>query len=209
MQTRVYQCYNTTMMDRVRQFRSWFARHKHRIGLVVVGHTAKRIEEYLFDWLIYGVVVFWSTSQWGPLYGSLVAFLIMAPISALFCWLYILFYDWAKIDWLGFEALKELKEVETTGLFGRLFRHVVRFGDAPVFILLSMYGDPFMVTIYFRKRENAHGGLTRRDWKIFWAAVVFSNAYWTLRWAVIVVLAQFVWTTFLEPFFFSSPGILS
>ncbi len=180
--------------------RSWFLRHKQRIGTVVVGHTAKRIEEYLFDWLLYGAVVYQSTALWGVVYGSLASFLIMAPLSALFCWTYIRLYDWAKIDWFGFEALKELHEVETLGWFGRLFRMVVRLGDVPVFVLLSLHSDPFMVTVYFRKKENQHTGLTARDWKIFWASVFFSNAYWTLRWTFILVVFKVIWSWLMRSF---------
>jgi len=181
------------IMEWVHQFRSWFARHRQKIGLIVVGHSAKKVEEYLFDWLIYGLVVYYATAAWGTWYGSLATFIIMAPISALFCWLYILAYDWAKVDWFGFEALKELREAEEEGWFGRIFRKVARLGDVPVFILLSIHSDPFMVTVYFRKREHAHKGLTSRDWKIFWGAVLFSNAYWTLRWTVIIELIRFLW----------------
>lgn len=181
----------------------WFKRHKERIGIVAVGHTAKRIEEYLFDWLLYGVVVLWATNVWGTFTGSIVAFFIMAPLSALFCWIYLRFYDWAKKDWFGFEMLKELKEAERRGIFGRIFQSVIRWGDVPAFIILALYTDPFLVTVYFRKKGHEHGGLTKRDWRIFWAAVVFSNAYWTLRWTVIVVLAGYLWQ-FVQPLFVSA-----
>ena len=125
----------------------------------------------------------------------------MAPLSALFCWLYMVFYDWAKRDWFGFEALKELREMETTGVFGRLFRRALRFGDVLAFFALSIYHDPFMVTVYFRNKGHEHGGLTQRDWRIFWTSVVVSNAYWTLRWTVIFELIRILWERVLQPFF--------
>lgn len=180
---------------------SWLTRHKQRIGTVVIGHTAKRIEEYLFDWLLYGVVVYTCTELWGFAYGSLVSFLIMAPLSALFCWTYLKLYDWAKVDWFGLEALKELHEVETKGWFGGIFKVIFRWGDIPIFILLSIYGDPFMVAVYFREKGHNHGGLSPRDWKIFWGSVLFSNAYWTLRWAFIFVVIEFLWEGFIKPLF--------
>lgn len=167
---------------------------------MAIGHTAKRVEEYLFDWLLYGVVVLWSINQWGSLWGSIVAFLIMAPLSALFCWLYMLFYDWAKRDWFGFEALKELREMEVRGIFARIFHRVLRWGDIPVFLLLSIYSDPFMVAVYFRKKGHEHGGLTHRDWYIFWASVLVSNAYWTLRWTVVFELIRMLWSIILSPY---------
>lgn len=183
------------------RIRKWFLNHKNKIGLIAVGHTAKKVEEYLFDWLLYGVVVYKTNEAWGPIFGSLAAFVIMAPLSAFACWLYIKFYDWAKIDWLGFEMLKELKETETTGLFGRIFQKATHHGKIPIFILLSIHGDPFMTTIYFRKGVSKHDGLTARDWKIFWTSVIFSNAYWTLRFTVIFAIAIYVWERFLAPLF--------
>ena len=182
----------------------WFNRHKNKIGLVAIGHTAKRIEEYLFDWLLYGIVVLWCINTWGSFWGSIVAFFIMAPVSALFCWIYILFYDWAKKDWFGFETLKELKETETTGLFGRIFKRMLHWGNIPMFLVLSIYTDPFMVTVYFRNKAHEHRGLTRRDWKIFWASVVVSNAYWTLRWTVIFEVVRVLWNTAIQPFLLSA-----
>ena len=170
----------------------WFSRHKRRIGLVVVGHAAKRVEEYLFDWLLYGAIVLWSTTTFGAFQGSLIAFAIMAPVSALLCWLYMLLDDWAKKDIFGFEMLKELRDEELHGGFvGRLLRRVLSWGDIAAFIALSIYGDPFLVTVYLRKKANVHRGLTRRDWSIFWGAVLFSNGYWTLRWAFIFELFRF------------------
>lgn len=174
-------------------FVAWVRRHKQRIGLFAIGHTAKRIEEYLFDWILYGVVVLWCTSQWGTWYGSLAAFAIMAPISGLFCWGYMRLYDWAKIDWFGFELLKELKEEERSGFMGRLLQKILKLGDIPAFIALSLYNDPFMTTVYLRKKGHGHTGLTRRDWGIFWSSVLLSNAYWTLRWTVIIEIVRFLW----------------
>jgi hypothetical protein len=172
----------------------WFIRHKQRIGTIAVGHAAKRVEEYLFDWLIYAFVVYQCTSLWGTYWGSIAAFFIMAPLSALVCWLYLLFYDWAKKDWFGFELLKELREEEAqSSWFRRLMIRIARWGDLAAFIALSIHDDPFMVTVYLRKKGHEHRGLSRRDWNIFWLAVVFSNAYWTLRWTVIVTVIEFLW----------------
>ena len=170
---------------------AWIRRHKERIGLIAIGHTGKRVEEFLFDWLLYGVVVVWCTTTWGVVWGSLAAFAVMTPLSALACWGYIRFYDWAKKDWLGFETIEKLRESEVTA--GWLMRHLIRItklGDIPMFIALSVYGDPFMVTVYFRRGSELYNGLSRRDWKVFWLSVIFSNAYWTLRWSVIVELIK-------------------
>lgn len=180
---------------------SWVLRHKQRIGLVLIGHTAKRVEEYLFDWLLYGIVVGWSMYTWGSFYGSFVAFFIMAPLSAIMCYGYIRFYDWAKKDWLGFETIEELREQEAAhGWFMRNLVRIAKRGDWAMFIALSIYGDPFMTTVYFRRGAHKYNGLSKRDWRIFWGSVLFSNAYWTLRWALIFLILVPLWNRFITPF---------
>ncbi len=172
----------------------WLMRHKERIGLIAVGHTAKKVEEFLFDWLVYGAVVVWTTSTWGLLWGSIVAFFIMAPFSALVCFLYIRMYDWAKKDLFGFELVKELRDEERHDHWlGRLLHRMARLGNIPAFIILSLHSDPFFTTVYLRHKTTQYSGLSRRDWMIFWGSVLFSNGYWTLRWTVIVVIVQFIW----------------
>lgn len=178
---------------------AWIRRHKHRIGLVAISHTAKQIEEYLFDWVLYGSVVAWSTTTWGAWHGAIIAFFIMAILSAFSCWIYLLFYDWAKVDCFGFELLKDLKEEEGSSGAGRLLQKILKLGDIPAFFALSIHTDPFMVTVYLRKREHAHKGLTPRDWKIFWASVLFSNAYWTFSWTVVIEVIRFIWNTTAYP----------
>lgn len=180
--------------------RDWFNRHKERIGIIAIGYTGKRIEEFLFDWLLYGVVVIKTTETWGPFYGSIYAFLIMSPLSAIACYLYIRFYDWAKKDWLGLEMIEELREKEAeAGWFVRHVLRIAKFGDVPMFLALSILADPFVTTVYFRRGAHLYNGLSKRDWKIFWASVIFSNAYWTLRLTVIIVLAHYLWSAFLQP----------
>lgn len=175
----------------------WFRTHRERIGIIAIGHAGKRVEELLFDWLLYGTVVALCTARFGSFGGSLAAFALMTPLSALVCLGYLRFYDWAKRDWLGFETIEKLRESEAAA--GWFMRHVIRLtrlGDAPMFFALSIYGDPFMTTVYFRRGAEQYNGLSARDWKIFWGSVFFSNAYWTLRWTVIVVLARMLWEFF-------------
>lgn len=181
----------------MKSLREWWIRSRKKIGLVAVGHGVKQVEEFLFDWLLYGVVVGYTTTVYGAVWGSLWGFLIMTPLSALVCWLYIKFYDFAKIDWFGFEAIKEYKkEFEGEGFWKRLTRRIVRMGDVPAFFILSIHGDPFWTTVYLRRHNQQYQGLTKRDWYIFFGSVLFSNAYWTLRWAVIIEVAVYVWNLF-------------
>lgn len=172
---------------------NWFNRHKERIGIIAIGHGVKHLEEYIFDWLVYGIVVAKCLTTWGPYKGALIAFAIMTPLSALICFGYIRFYDWAKVDWLGIETFKELHEIETEHWFGRFLQKMLHYGQLPAFIFLSIFSDPFVVTVYFRKGAHKHDGLTPRDWGIFFASVMFTNAYWTLGWTVAVEIFQSIW----------------
>lgn len=169
-------------------------RWKQRIGTAAVGHTGKLIESMVFDHLIYGIVVTFAILSYGEVMGSFVAFAAMAPISAVMCYAYLRLYDWAGVDIFGFEAVKELREgLDQVGRVERLLQKVIQWGDVPAFfVLTTIYpgADPFMATVYLRKGAN---GMTRRDWTVFWAAVVFSNGYWTLRWVVLVFAATILW----------------
>lgn len=170
-----------------------------RLGTVAIGHTAKQIEEYLFDWLLYGTVVALAVAKYGPLWGTLAAFAIMTPLSAIVCLFYIKAYDWAEVDLFGFEALKDAKDdLEKDGFIKRLVRRMIRLGDAPAFVALSITSDPFMTTIYLRRPSDRYQGLSPRDWRIFFGSVLLANGYWTFRWSVIVALATWAWELFPE-----------
>ena len=190
------------MTRRTAQLCSWFVRHRSDIGLVAIGHSAKKIEELLFDWLLYGSVIAACTTIWGPLWGSVAGFAIMSPLSALLCLGYIRFYDWAQKDWFGFELLKELRGDAIGGSwFHRLVGRVARLGDIPAFFALSVYGDPFMTTVYMRRGVRKFTGLSPSEWAVFWSSVLVSNGYWTVRWTAIFVLAKFLWDAVLRPSF--------
>lgn len=170
------------------------ARNKKRIGIIALGHTASWVEVILFDHVLYGAVAIYTTTMWGAIWGSLMCFLIMILPSAATCYLLLRLYDWAKLDLLGLETLKRLRE--GTGFkswFGNLVARIARKGDIPAFIAFSLYTDPLMTTLYLRKGVEQFNGMTIRDWQIFWASIVISNAYWTLRWVVIVEVAYFLW----------------
>jgi len=176
---------------------TWLAKQKGRASLMAIGYTAKRFEEYLFDWLLYGTVVAWATSTYGGVWGYVIGFLIMTPLSALVCYTYVKVYDWTKKDWFGFELVKDFRDTRRSGNFWtRMVHQITQLGDIPAFFALSMYGDPFLTTVYLRRRTKKYHGLERRDWAIFWSSVIVSNAYWTLRWAIIVEVLAYVWSQY-------------
>lgn len=148
-------------------------RWKQRIGILAVGHTFKRAEELVFDFTLYPLVI--------ALLGAIVGGLIMTAFSALVCYLYILFYDWSKRDWLGLELLRELRDgEEKQGRVARLMQRAARKGNWLAFLALSCYTDPFVTTVYLRKSAETYNGLSARDWRVFWASVLVANLWWTV-----------------------------
>ena len=65
-----------------------------------------------FDYLLYP----WVIWQLGPLHGAVV----MTLLSFLICWATLLFYDWARKDWLGIETLKQLRDYPGGSRFARV-----------------------------------------------------------------------------------------
>lgn len=166
---------------------------KERIGLFAVGHSVKIAEEIVIDWLFYGWIVGYATYQYGAAIGSILSLAIMLPITAFLCRMYIVFYDWAKIDWLGLETLKDIRESASGEFISRIIIRIIRTGDIPAFILLSIWKDAFITTMYLRKVAHSYEGLSRRDWRIFWGSLVLSNVYWTVRWTIIIEAIWFMW----------------
>ena len=87
------------------------------IGLLSNSLIANGIDYVLYPWVI------WTL---GPLHGAA----MMTVLSFLICWATLLFYDWAKKDWLGIETIKELKEYAGNSRFARVLRWAVAKGDA-------------------------------------------------------------------------------
>ena len=148
-------------------------RWKERIGTVVIGHSVKQAEEYFFSYIAYPAAIAY--------FGSVVGGVLMTTLSAFVCYLYLVFYDWAKKDWFGFEAIKEIRDGESTqGRLAKWGQAFARKGDLAAFVFWSSVSDPFMTTLYLRKGAGNYNGMSRRDWAIFWSSVLVSNVGWTL-----------------------------
>jgi hypothetical protein len=150
---------------------------------LVVGLTANQAIVWAFNYGIYPFVIY----RFGILKGGVV----MTFLSFIVCMLTIWFYDWAKRDWLGIEAIKSLKEYDGSKLIGRLSKWVMGKSDPIVFFFLSIKYDPFITMIYMR--HGAYNGMSKRDWKIFTGSLILGNAYWTLACFMGVSLVEWVW----------------
>lgn len=176
----------------VSAIRRWFGTRKvaiwqwiEKIGLIAIGHTGKKVEEFLTDQLLYGAVSAYCVSVYGW-YGPFATFCIMAPISILFCRVYLRLYDWAGVDLFGFELLKEVRDgMEKEGRVWRIARKVVQLGDIPAIFALSILFDPFMTTVYMRQGAAKYDGLDPRSRRIFWYSVAISNGFWSIRWSLV------------------------
>ena len=166
-------------------------------------HGAKYAESKFFDEFIYGTVSACAITKFGTELGTYVTFLIMAPLSAALCLVYMFLYNKNEGDLFGFEKAQEIRDAVAAGRWERFLRRVMQWGDIPAFIVLNCFlpnGDPFMATVYLRKEADKFKRFTRRDWDIFGASVLVSNAYWTVRWTIIIVFfAKLLWPMFIKP----------
>lgn len=132
---------------------------------------------YPFDFLLYPAVLIWLGNIWGGL--------AMTILSVFLNVLIIRAYDWSKTDWLLIETLKGFREDPKAGKWKRLLGYVLRKSDILAFFILCI-DDPITVTLYLRHGAHQYNGMSRRDWRIFFAATVVSNLYWIAGWAVVI-----------------------
>ena len=144
---------------------------KRRIGLWGVGYTANFLMVKGFDLLLYPLVILY--------FGLVRGAAVMWILSSLVCYATLKFYDWSKTDWLGIETLKELKGEKKRGFLHKLSDWVLSRGDIAAFLIISLKWDPFICVAYLRHGAHQYNGMASRDWQIFIASVVVSNAWWT------------------------------
>ena len=153
-----------------------------------VGLLGNQVIVLAFDYLLYPYVMW----RFGLLHGCL----IMTVLSALACYLTLLFYDWSKKDWLGIEAIKDLRHGEGQGRFTRLIGRLLRRSDWLALVALSIKFDPFIAVAYLRPGSYRFNGLSRREWGMFWLSVLISNLYWSFVAFTGVTVLHWAWTQF-------------
>jgi hypothetical protein len=161
---------------------------------VALGFTISKLTDWIYDLFVFTVVL--------VKFGWIgVPFLTIG--AGILCWITILMYDRTKVDFLGIESakkemtvFKEKISVWIEGLDRRpgqklhvpLFEVQVKYDTDSVklalskiwiveFFICTFHWDAVVTTIYLR--EKSFGGLTRRDWKIFWTSIVISCVYWS------------------------------
>lgn len=150
---------------------SYLQSRKKRLAVMGIGYLGNAVIVYGFDYFLYPYVI-WK-------YGTIEGGVVMTFLSFLICYLSIVFYDWAKQDWLGIETIKEVKEYDGRSMIGRFSSWILKKSDPLVLLFLSIKFDPFITTAYMRKGAEKYNGLGKRDWGIFMASLLVGNIYWT------------------------------
>lgn len=187
------------MEGSLEKIKKTIAGNKKRAATLAVGHTFGETIAHIFNYWIYIPVV--------AIFGLLTGGLIMIALSLALNYSILLFYDWSKTDWLGIELLKEtnfgpdfLERIRKKSIFAQIlwwpFHQIFRLvqwahhkGGLAAFFVLSMYTDPFTTTVFLRREKFS--GLRKKEWVIFLSSTIFGNFYWTLRTALIILIAKF------------------
>lgn len=159
--------------------------NKSRIAELALGLSANQLIVWSGDYILYPFIIY--------TFGILKGGVLMVLISFIICFLTMKFYDWAKRDWLGIEAIKEIKTYKGKRKIGRFTSWIMKKSDPVVFLFMSVKFDPFITTAYLRKGANQFNGMSKRDWKIFIGSLILSNAYWTLACYMGITLVEWGW----------------
>ena len=166
----------------------WFALRRRQIGTLTVGYTANWLSIFLFDWVLYPIVI----SKFGVLWGGI----LMTVLTFIVCYYLIRFYDWSKTDWLAIELIKEkvitkIRDYQGKSRFGQLGSFLLKQTDPIVVLVLSLKFDAAVVTILMR--EGKYNGLSERDWRIFISSILFSSFYWIILIKTGLTTVEFLW----------------
>lgn len=162
--------------------------YKERIAILGIGLLGDSLIGFAFDYGLYP----WVIWRLGPLHGAA----IMIAVSFLICYATLLFYDWAKKDWLGIETIKELREYAGGSRLVRTLKWAVAKGDAALLVILSVWTDPFITVAYMRQGAHQYNGMNARDWRIFLLSLAIGNASWTLTLFTGLTVAEYAWEAF-------------
>lgn len=147
------------------------ADRRFRLAVLGIGLLGNKAIELAFDYGLYPLVI-WRFGL-GPGAG------VMLLLSFLVCVGTLKFYDRTRLDWLGIETLKHLKEQPAGTGWRRWAGWLLHRSDGLALVLLSIKFDPFITTAYLRHGAFRFNGMTGRDWRILTASTVISNAWWS------------------------------
>jgi hypothetical protein len=167
---------------------SFIARYKKRLAMIGIGISANQIFAFIFDFMLYPYVM-WKL-------GLVKGFVVMSILSAIVCYLLIVLYDWLKKDWLGIETLKQFREYESKNILVRLLSRLFKKNDSLIFWVLSTQFDPFIAILYYRKGSHQYGGLSKKEWRMFFFSLLAGDLYWSLMTFSGVSAIEYLWRIF-------------
>ncbi len=173
----------------------WVTKHHRKIREIGVGLFVYETFNFVYDFVFYPFAI----AYWGIVDGGAIAAGLTFPINAAVFWL----YEYMRVDWLGAHALRELEDKENKSNIEKLAAWIgkkkvtlwEKLVSPIVFVTLLLPLDPVIVAIHYRKEH--FGGLTWRDWGIFFVATAIANAWWLVKIGIVVEGALYVWTHFL------------
>lgn len=141
-----------------------------KISHVLIGRSIRAVWNYIFDYIIYALVLL----KFGYVLGTVIM------TSAALCENLIMLriYRRMKIDWLGYDYISRIRKWGKTheGFRKKLGLFLSR-SESAQFVILSIFRDAFETTAYFK---HIHP-----EWKnkshnlIFIGAVILGNLYWS------------------------------
>ena len=162
---------------------NWISRHRRRLAEVGTGHALYA----LFNWQFDNVVYVYAVYRLGLVAGG--AF--MTLLSLLQCGFTLVIYERMRVDWVGAGSIARLANTPSPSWWQWVLGFSMQRGKLISFLGLSAFQDPFITTAYFR--GGRFDGLTPQDWRLFFASVLVSNGYWTLRSGVVAALVVAVY----------------
>jgi hypothetical protein len=165
----------------------WSLYRLNRLKLLGIGLTVNWLTTFLFDWVLYPLVILYL--------GIISGGVLMTFLTAVICYAIIVFYDKLQKDWLCLELVKEYRvRAENYRGESRILTFLSRWlrrSDLALIFALSLKFDPAIVTI--ATRRGKYSGMGRREWYVFTFCVLFGNLYWIFLVATGISIFRFTW----------------
>jgi hypothetical protein len=159
-------------MERLNKLAAFVAAQKKRLAILAVGWMTDRASNWIFEYILYPVVI----GYWGLLKGGTLMIFLSVTLSLA----EIKLYDYLKVDWLGIETVKGIRDGEAKSIWRRITKWAMKKGEIFALIVLSIYSEPVKVTLYMRHGSNKFNGFSRREWVIFLTSVLVGNISWAI-----------------------------
>lgn len=167
----------------MRELIVWWQTNRRQVGILAVGVAGNQLMNWAFDYALYPFMIW--------LLGLVTGGIIMTIFATVTNILLIRFYDWAQQDWLAIELVKSYRDEEERQK--HFLTWVLRRSDPIALVILSVWQDPFIATLYMRHGAHQYNGMSRRDWRNFIASTVITNIWWSLlMWGGVQTVIQII-----------------